>query len=361
MDTVSCKCGVTFDDHKHMVQCSICKFWSHSSCYNISSQTADSKEYVFHCSSCSSCKPCAQAHVQPTFIDVVGSVSNPSSTIANVIPLLVPPGSVSSGSDSPSELESNSCHNQPLSSDASLSILLKRISDLESAHTNDIKSLRLHIVDLEERNVKLEQDIAHLKSLIPPSHSMMSYAKAASSHPSGVFSHRTPNSHHHSSQLRKAATPFRIIWGTQSSCTTDVVTRAILPLTPVGMHSHITVKRSVRTRPDGKHKWWFTIMAPADILSFLDSQWDPLFARAGWCLQASLQHHSYAPGPAASHSSSNNDPSGSLISSQTNSQIRFKKPSATSSQIESAVAGSQQSSSDPPISEERQGNNHEND
>ena len=91
--------------------------------------------------------PCAQACIQPTSIDIDGSAANTGSTVANVsasvsaIHLLVPPGSVKSGSDS---LSSNSIHHLPLFSDASVSILLKRISDLESAHTNDIKSLRLH-------------------------------------------------------------------------------------------------------------------------------------------------------------------------------------------------------------------------
>ena len=104
-------------------------------------------------------------------------------------------------------------------------------------------------------------------------------------------------------------------------------------------------------------------IAPADTLSFVAGR-DPLLARAGWCLQASLQHHS------------NNDPSGSHSSPHTNRQNRLRCPSplglvvkASASNLRhtssadfvsvSVVAGSQQSSSDPPIPDEIHGNNHE--
>ena len=177
--------------------------------------------------------------------------------------------------------------------------------------------------------MKLEQEISNLKSVLPSRQPTSSYAIVASSPPSRFNTGSKPNSQHYSSQ--RPATPFRIIWGTQFSCTADVVTRAAIPLTPAGMHSHITVKRSVRTRQNGKHKWWFTIMAPAETLSFLDSHWDPLLTRAGWCLQSSLQPHSYAPGSTNPVSSHYNVPSGNRSSSPSTCQNRHRNPSTADS------------------------------
>ena len=95
---------------------------------------------MFHCSPCSTSESIAQ-------------VQSPSAESANPCPteravstvsasadanfLLVPPGSVSSDS---LLLKPNPNSSQSLSPDAVLSDLLKRISDLESAHTNDIKA-----------------------------------------------------------------------------------------------------------------------------------------------------------------------------------------------------------------------------
>ena len=57
--------------------------------------------------------------------------------------------------------------------------------------------------------------------------------------------------------------PFRIVWGTQRSCTSQVVWKAITALLPTRVHSSILVKRSSRHK-EAKLIWWFTIMAPSE-------------------------------------------------------------------------------------------------
>ena len=81
--------------------------------------------------------------------------------------------------------------------------------------------------------------------------------------------------------------PFRIVWGTQGSCSSLVVHKAICTLLPNTLWGSITVKRSVRRR-DGRLMWWFTIMAPDEVMQQITNAWHILESRTSWFLLQSL-------------------------------------------------------------------------
>ena len=95
-DRVSCRCGVGRDDGHPMVQCKVCKGWSHQSCYCLSEVQA--REVDFVCLSCGGSYPSVSASASasasslgastcpastPTLDSLVQSVSSLQSELAN--------------------------------------------------------------------------------------------------------------------------------------------------------------------------------------------------------------------------------------------------------------------------------------
>ncbi len=64
-------------------------------------------------------------------------------------------------------------------------------------------------------------------------------------------------------------------------------------ITPAEEAQPVVIKCSTRRR-DGKSKWWFTIIAPTEVLSHTESIWPTLQASTSWSLENSLQKRSRA-------------------------------------------------------------------
>ena len=81
--------------------------------------------------------------------------------------------------------------------------------------------------------------------------------------------------------------PFRIVWGTQRSCSTQVIHKAICALLPSSLLTSITVKRSFRQRA-ARPMWWYTVISPADVVDQITSIWHILESKTNWSLLQSL-------------------------------------------------------------------------
>ena len=64
-----------------------------------------------------------------------------------------------------------------------------------------------------------------------------------------------------------------------------------------------------------ERKWWFTILAPVDTLSIIDTSWHLLSARCSWSLQHSLKSSGHPPAFKSPVHKHVNKGSGSVVSS----------------------------------------------
>ena len=132
---------------------------------------------------------------------------------------------------------------------------------------DQLKSVIMSAVRAEfsEKILSLEAKVSRLISLLQ-SHSLMLQENSAliSSIPRNQQGPANP----HQQQDRPRASntlPYRIVWGTQRNCSSQVLLKAICSLLPNHAWGQISVKRSVR--PNGpRSRWWFTIMAPDEIM-----------------------------------------------------------------------------------------------
>ena len=187
---------------------------------------------------------------------------------------------------------------------------------------DQLKSVIMSAVRAEfsEKILSLEAEVSRLISLLQ-SHSLMLQENSAlissiprnqqgpvsqveaSSHPQHYSSqqHVQPvkpaNPHQQQDRPRASNTlPYRIVWGTQRNCSSQVLLKAICSLLPNHAWGQISVKRSVR--PNGpRSRWWFTIMAPDEIMKEIVRKWNILESRTSWSLIQSLSNR-----PRSAHS-----------------------------------------------------------
>ena len=90
---------------------------------------------------------------------------------------------------------------------------------------------------------------------------------ASSSHPLV----RVPSSQ---SRTSSNSLPFQVVWGTQRSCSTQVMLKAISAHLPNTAQSSLVVKHQRAS----KLIWWFTIKAPAELIQKIEGVWHVLEA-----------------------------------------------------------------------------------
>ena len=292
---IVCICGATFKSRKRLgtVQCSTCNMWSHLACYNLSKEEADKESFVFICNSCSACSPIPKC--------LCSDGSSCESCIGH---------SPQSLAVSYSELKE--C----------VSLLSARLEKIEDNHTKEVKSLKLHLLNLEEKNDQLQMVVNKLKDR-PPVRPFRPVPKFSSGNLASHSSSSRSNQPRESLPFRptdRPPCPFRIVWGTPSACSSAVVKHALTPLLPPDQLIKVEVKRSSRSKlsADGrgvKRKWWFTILAPEVTLSIIDTNWHLLSARSSWSLQHSLQSSGHLPAFKSPVQKHVNKGSGSVVSS----------------------------------------------
>ena len=156
----------------------------------------------------------------------------------------------------------------------------------------------------------LLQQSSTLISSIPGTQQCPNTQVETSSHPSHYSSHHqehrlqpaTPHHQNHSQRVSNSL-PFRIVWGTQRNCSSQVLLKAICALLPSSAWGKISVKRSVR-QIGSRSQWWFTIMAPDETMNEIVSVWHILESRTSWSLIQSLSHRPHLPHPTQTHASS---------------------------------------------------------
>ena len=171
------------------------------------------------------------------------------------------------------------------------------ISKIESSIRAEF---RLQLLNLQEQVTQLSQE---MNSKPPPVHASRSYASRVTMHnPSSHSSNCTtvPSANTRSCQQDSPnnppsppsnTLPFRIVWGTSSHCTVEVLSKAISPLLDHDAATAITIRRSVRHLRNSKRMWWFTIMAPLAVIQQLERCWPTLESKSSWSLRLSLSRH----------------------------------------------------------------------
>ena len=102
---------------------------------------------------------------------------------------------------------------------------------------------------------------------------------------------------------------FRIIWGTRIPTSVESILSALSDVLKVQHPDSVRVVKSVKRGHDDRTKWWFTVMAPHDVLTNIESAWP---ATLDWKLQHSLRPPSLdniPPSTASSKDSPMNQPS----------------------------------------------------
>ena len=108
--------------------------------------------------------------------------------------------------------------------------------------------------------------------------------------PSFLHSSDKTNSLSHQNSHSANSLPFRVVWGTPRSCSSQVVLKAICALLPDADRPSVTVKGSFRQR-GSRVLWWYTIMAPIAVMQQIENAWYILEAKTSWSLRPSLSGH----------------------------------------------------------------------
>ena len=156
----------------------------------------------------------------------------------------------------------------------------------------------LIMASVNARLLALEEQVSGLTHTV---HMLRGKCKdtSSSSHRSSTRSHRRPshlytsdrtNPISHQNSHSANSLPFRVVWGTPRSCSSQVVLKAICALLPESTRPTVTVKGSFRRR-GSRVLWWYTIMAPAAVMQQIVDAWHILEARTSWSLRPSLSGH----------------------------------------------------------------------
>ena len=133
--------------------------------------------------------------------------------------------------------------------------------------------LNVHLVTLEDKVEKLSQSLHHKKIL------------AHSAHIPRRSSSNFDSNHLH--QSTSTSLTYRVVWGTPNRCSSQVILKAISALLPTPDRPSVVVKRSI-CRRGPNILWWFTIMAPQEIMQRIEAVWHILEAKTSWSLRSSL-------------------------------------------------------------------------
>ena len=331
------------------MQCSICSAWSHLQCARLTQRTA--KKVIFKCHVCKVLPPISpsvslngsqvaaksssvvresqqfastafesstsvaakkvtmQSTIQSTSYSSPRSctVDVPPSVVAREVTTTVTSPATSTSSAPPPNGSLMSPGSTDLCSAGGFSgarahvaqgaISRDEVATLLAQRESAIRAdLNIRLLAIEDQISRLSQSLHTIKESCRPLQAF-SYASAASG-----FRQHYPNSHP-SQQLhgispthdsRSASSlPFRVVWGTQRNCPPQVLWKAITALLPAAVHSAVGVRRSIRQR-GSKWIWWFTVMAPPEVMHQIEDIWTTLETRSGWSLRASLSnpHHS---------------------------------------------------------------------
>ena len=102
---------------------------------------------------------------------------------------------------------------------------------------------------------------------------------------SQASSNNQPNSNRR--RARSNSLPFRVVWGTPRSCSSQVIKKAICALLPNTTWQSVQVKSSQRQR-ESRWIWWHTIIAPEGVMATIDQVWHTLEAKTCWSLRQQL-------------------------------------------------------------------------
>ena len=215
-------------------------------------------------------------------------------------------------------------------------------------------SVNIRLLSLEEEVSKLSHTVQVLENQcqklssngISRSHGKLhSHSRPP---PSSHSSSKAPNSRKvrsaHSNSL-----PFRVVWGTSRSCSSQVVQKALCALLPRNTHDSITVKGSFRQR-GSRSVWWYTIMAPTEVMQQIVDVWHILEAKTSWSLRSSLTTHSRsrAVGQQSPYDLQTVADNAPIRSSASPTSNPVAPPSSSTTHFHSQAVG-QQSPSDPQM------------
>ena len=115
-----------------------------------------------------------------------------------------------------------------------VSLLSARLEKIEDNHTKEVLSLKLHHLNLEEKNDQLQLVVNKLKDR-PPVRPFRPVPKFFSGNLVSHSSSSGSNQPWESLPVRptdRPPCPFRIVWGTPSTCSFAEVKHALTPLLP---------------------------------------------------------------------------------------------------------------------------------
>ena len=184
--------------------------------------------------------------------------------------------------------------------------LLSRVESSIRAEFN------LQILNLQEQVSQLSQTIHVMNSKVskpPPTYASRVTMHIPKSHSgSRAIASTTCTRQHNSFSVSPSCPsnnlPFRIVWGTSSQCTVEVLSKALCPLLHREAADALIIKRSVRHLQNSRRMWWFTIMAPLPVIQQIEQCWPTLESKTSWSLKLSLSQHNV---PASADSAHNND------------------------------------------------------
>ena len=245
-EIILCKCGVTYDDGGHMLQCDSCWSWSHSSCQGLSQDEAEQTDFV-----CSACSVAFAEALEPHPPTRQTAEPLPQMESAEHHPAVESPAQESPGSRSGQAPSQNSTASELVTAAlppdpviASLQSELSRfrqdLLDLQVQTKTQQKFQQVQILSLEEDNALLKDQVLGLRNQLRQlgchSHSgprgkqqpIQSHqlqrrvpSTARQSILKSVPGQRPTPGHVHAPP--PAQSSFRIIWGTRKSCSVDEV------------------------------------------------------------------------------------------------------------------------------------------
>ena len=143
---------------------------------------------------------------------------------------------------------------------AEVSSMLTKMESLIMASVN------ARLLALEEQVSGLTHTVHMLRERCKDTSPSSQRSSTCSRHrPSFLHSSDKTNSLSHQNSHSANSLPFRVVWGTPRSCSSQVVLKPICALLPDADRPSVTVKGSF-CRRGSRVLWWYTIMAPTAVL-----------------------------------------------------------------------------------------------
>ena len=288
---IACKCGGNKErkGNRGTVQCSKCNSWSHLACYNLLTKETRKDSYTFTCSKCNT-------------ISLDKNVTSPrvcTNTNSSILGHVHDIGQTLSGSHpTPQSEDSNT---KQLCSCSEVPALKQEIKHL----TSEIKSIQLQFLALSEelntlRNGNRRRPISRPDSQ-PSSHASappwpvdrptntgaLVYKRLGGGSTSYFLSPKRPgkDSFHpaRSSSTTSSSRTYRIIWGTRLNTDESFVAHKLASCLDDEDTPKLQIKKTVKQNQNGKTNWWFTVIAPENIISKISSSWPSLNKQWSLC------------------------------------------------------------------------------